>query len=143
MRVLKFGGSSVGTPERILEVIDILQGYITKKYLTAVVFSAFQGVTDSLILLGKKAVAGDKSYLDDIDKLQQKHLAAIRELIPDTNSKPLIKKILEMFENLRELTQGVFLLKELTNRTMDNIVSFGERLSNIIITEAMTTRDSK
>lgn len=140
MRVLKFGGSSVGTPERILEVIDILQDYITKKYLTAVVFSAFQRVTDSLILLGKKAVAGDKSYLDDIDKLQQRHIAAIRELIPDTNSKPLNKKTLEMFDNLRELTQGVFLLKELTNRTMDNILSFGERLSNIIITEAMTIR---
>lgn len=140
MRVLKFGGSSVGTPVRILEVIDILQDYITKKYLTAVVFSAFQGVTDSLILLGKKAVAGDKSSLDDIDKLQQRHIAAIRELIPDTNSKPLNKKTLEMFDNLRELTQGVFLLKELTYRTMDNILSFGERLSNIIITEAMTIR---
>ncbi|MFH1195610.1 MAG: bifunctional aspartate kinase/homoserine dehydrogenase I [bacterium] len=140
MRILKFGGSSVGSPERILQVIDILKGYIEKKILSAVVFSAFQGVTDGLILLGKKAVTGDKSYPEDIDKLYQRHIAAVNTLIPSKNNKPLINKILEMFENLKELTQGVFLLKELTPRTMDNILSFGERLSNIIITEAMLSR---
>ncbi|NWF89499.1 MAG: bifunctional aspartate kinase/homoserine dehydrogenase I [Ignavibacteriaceae bacterium] len=136
MRILKFGGSSVGTPDRIIQVIEILKTYIDKKLLTAVVFSAFQGVTDNLILLAKKAVAGDKSYLDDIEKLQQRHLSAVEKLIPAKN-KLLIKKILIMFDELKELNQGVFLLKELTNRTMDNIVSFGERLSNIIIAESM------
>ena len=140
MRILKFGGSSVGSPKRILQVVDILKGYVEKKILSAVVFSAFQGVTDDLILLGKKAVASDKSYLNDIEKLQRRHLTAIYKLIPELGSKPLINKISEMFENLKEITQGVFLLKELTPRTMDNILSFGERLSNIIITEAVLNR---
>lgn len=140
MRILKFGGSSVGSSQRILQVIAILEGYVEKKILSAVVFSAFQGVTDDLILLARKAVAGNKLYLEDIAKLQQRHLLVINQLIPETASKPLIKKILELFENLKELTQGVFLLKELTPRTMDNILSFGERLSNIIITEAMLNR---
>ena len=143
MRILKFGGSSVGTPERILQVIDILQSYLYKELLSAVVFSAFQGVTDNLIALSKKAIAGDNSYLDAIDELQQRHLKAINKLIPEANNKLVTKKILEMFDQLRELTQGVFLLKELTNRTLDNIVSFGERFSCIIITEAMITRGLK
>ena len=143
MRILKFGGSSVGTPERILQIIDILQSYIDKKFLSAVVFSAFQGVTDNLIALSKKAVAGDKSYLDAIDELQQRHLTAINKLVPKATNKLVTKKILEMFDNLKELTQGVFLLKELTNRTQDNIVSFGERFSSMIITEAMLSRGFK
>lgn len=140
MRILKFGGSSVGSSKRILQVIAILKDYIDKKILSAVVFSAFQGVTDDLILLAKKAVAGDKLYLDDIDKLQQRHLTVIHKLIPESDSKPLVRKISGLFENLKELAHGVFLLKELTPRTMDNILSFGEGLSNIIITEAMLNR---
>jgi aspartokinase/homoserine dehydrogenase 1 len=143
MRILKFGGSSVGSPERILQVIDILQNYIDKKILSAVVFSAFQGVTDNLIELSKKAVAGDKFYLNALEELQQRHLTAINELIPEANKKFLIKRIIVLFDQLRELTQGVFLLKELTTRTLDNIVSFGERLSTIIITEAMLNRGFK
>jgi aspartokinase/homoserine dehydrogenase 1 len=143
MRILKFGGSSVGTPERILQVIDILQSYIDKEILSAVVFSAFQSVTDNLIALSKKAVAGDKSYLNAIEELQQRHLTAINELIPAAKKNLVIKNLIVLFDQLRELTQGVFLLKELTSRTLDNIVSFGERLSCIIITEAMTIRGFK
>lgn len=137
MRVLKFGGSSVGTPERILQVIDILKDYNERKQLQAVVFSAFQGVTDNLISLAKKAVAGDKCYLDELNKIQSRHLTAADELLSNKNKKPLERKILELFDELRGFTQGVFLLKELTNRTLDNIISFGERLSCIIISEAM------
>lgn len=140
MRILKFGGSSVGTPERILQVIDILEDYINRKQLTAVVFSAFQGVTDSLISLAKKAVNSDISYLKDIDKLKQRHFEAIDKLILSENKNLLVKKISEMFDELIKLNQGVYLLRELTNRTLDNILGFGERLSNIIITEAMIAR---
>ena len=140
MRILKFGGSSVGTPERIIQVIDILQDYINKKQLAAVVFSAFQGVTDDLISLANKAVKGDESYLSDIEKLQQRHLTAIDKLIGESDNKVLIKQVSAMIDDLRELCQGVFLLKELTNRTRDNILSFGERLSNTIITEAIISR---
>ena len=140
MRILKFGGSSVGSFDRIIQVINILESYIEKKILSAVIFSAFQGVTDDLILLAKKAVAGDKLYLDNLDKLQQRHLSVTDKLLPELNSKSLKLKISTLFEDLKDLIHGVFLLKELTPRTMDNVLSFGERLSNVIITEALLNR---
>ncbi len=140
MRILKFGGSSVGSADRIIQVINILESYIEKKILSAVIFSAFQGVTDDLILLAKKAVAGDKLYLDNLDKLQERHLTVIDKLLPELDSQSLKLKISKLFENLKGLMHGVFLLKELTPRTMDNVLSFGERLSNIIITEALLSR---
>lgn len=137
MKLLKFGGSSVGSPQRIMQVIDILHEYAAKKQLTAVVFSAFQGVTDSLISLGKKAVIGDFSFIADIENLKLKHIDAVNELIPQAKNKLLIQRVDELFNNLQDYAQGVFLLKELTNKTMDNILSFGERLSCVIISEAM------
>lgn len=140
MKLLKFGGSSVGSPERILQVIEILRDYVEKKQLTAVVFSAFQGVTDGLISLGNKAVVGDLGYLVDIENLLHKHIDAVNELIPKSKNKLLIKRVSEHFDNLKEFAQGVYLLKELTPKTMDSILSFGERLSCIIIAEAMKHR---
>ena len=92
MRILKFGGSSVVNPERILQVIDILQSYLYKELLSAVVFSAFQGVTDNLIALSKKAIAGDNSYLDAIDELQQRHLKAINEINPGSKQQTCDKE---------------------------------------------------
>ena len=143
MKILKFGGSSVGSSERILQVIDILKKYIRERSLQAVVFSAFQGVTDNLIQLAKKAVAGDKSYEIDINNLYKRHIKVINDLIPKSKSKELIKKVNEIFEDLRELTQGVYLLKELTPRSLDHILSFGEILSNLIISEALLNRKFK
>lgn len=131
----------MGSPQRIIQVIDILNEYAAKKQLTAVVFSAFQGVTDGLISLGKKAVVGDLSYLIDIENLLKKHVDAVNELIPKSKNKLLIQRVNELFNNLQDFAQGVFLLKELTPKTMDNILSFGERLSCIIIAEAMKHRE--
>lgn len=140
MKLLKFGGSSVGSSQRIIQVIDILNEYAAKKELTAVVFSAFQGVTDSLISLGKKAIVGDLGYLADIENLLQRHITAVNELVPKSKNKILLQRVTDLFGDLKDYAQGVYLLKELTPKTMDNIVSFGERLSCIIITEAMKNK---
>ena len=141
MLVLKFGGSSVGNPQRINQVIDILKEYLDKKKKIAVVFSAFQGVTDGLIATSKKAVEGNPEYMDDFNMLYKKHIDAINELMPKSKAnKTLQNRITEMFDDLKHYLQGVFLLRELTNRTMDNVVSFGERLSALIITETMLSR---
>jgi aspartokinase/homoserine dehydrogenase 1 len=80
MKVLKFGGSSVANPERINSVIDILLAYIEKEKI-AVVFSAFGGVTDSLIQLSSMALAGDVGYKVQLEQLEKRHLEAVRELI--------------------------------------------------------------
>ncbi|KAB2837263.1 MAG: aspartate kinase, partial [Melioribacteraceae bacterium] len=140
MKLLKFGGSSVGSPQKIMQVIDILNDYAAKKELIAVVFSAFQGVTDSLISLGKKAIVGDLGYLADIENLLQRHITSVNELVPKSKNKIILQRVTDLFGDLKDYAQGVYLLKELTPKTMDNIVSFGERLSCIIITEAMKNK---
>lgn len=138
MRILKFGGSSVGTPQRISNVIDILKDYQNKEIKFGVVFSAFQGVTDNLISISKKAVERNESYLKDFDSLHSTHVDAINFLIK--NKDEVTFQVEELFKELREMLHGVYLIKELTPRTLDYIMSFGERLSNTIISYAMTER---
>ena len=140
MKVLKFGGSSVGNSDRILQVIKILKGYIEKGELSAVVFSAFQKVTDGLISLANQAVIGDERYVETIDELHKRHIDVVNDLIPRSKSKKLIADVDALFVRLRDYLYGVYLLGELTPKTLDNIVSFGERLSNTIISEALNHR---
>ena len=86
MKVLKFGGSSVGTPQRIKNIISILQDYKKKKENFTVVFSAFSGVTDSLIEMAIKAAKGDKEYLDAYKAFHRRHLTAIKKLLSGTKA---------------------------------------------------------
>ena len=85
MIILKFGGSSVGTPDRIENVIKILKSYKSTKI--AVVFSAFQTVTDNLIKLGDLAKAGDEEYLSLLDEVKQKHINTVSALIVKSKRK--------------------------------------------------------
>lgn len=141
MRILKFGGSSVGTPERINRVIDTLKEYQNDGKKFAVVFSAFQGVTDKLISLSQKTMERNNSYKEELDKLKQIHFDAIDFLIKEKSGKIAVgKKVLPLLTELEEILHGVFLLKELTPRTSDYIMSFGERLSCTIISAVMNAR---
>lgn len=138
MRILKFGGSSVGTPQRISNVIDILLDYQYKGIKFGVVFSAFQGVTDNLISISRKAVERNDSYSKDFESIHSLHIDAINFLIRSKDE--VISKTEELLTELREILHGVYLIKELTPRTLDYIMSFGERLSNTIIAYAMTEK---
>ncbi len=140
MRVLKFGGSSVGTPERISSVIDILSEYRQRKIRFAVVSSAFQGVTDGLIAVSKKAVNRDETYRKGFANLKELHLHAVDILVHDKNADELKSKVNLLLNELEEILHGIFLVKELTLRTLDFVMSFGERLSCTIIAGAMNER---
>lgn len=140
MIVLKFGGSSVGNAERINNVIDILKDYIRKGNKIAVVFSAFQGVTDKLIELGETAFRKDPEYQKDLQAIYRKHVDIIYDLNSEKNAGKIIDRITPMFNQMSEILQGVYLLKELTPRSADYIVSFGERLSNTIIAGTLNYR---
>jgi len=141
MRILKFGGSSVGTPERVSNVIDILSGYQKNNIGFGVVFSAFQGVTDKLISLSKKTVGRNDSYLEELEQLKQLHFTAVDFLMKNKRDKvDLGKKIITLMMRLEEILHGVYLVKELTPRTLDYIMSFGELLSCTIISEVMNVR---
>lgn len=142
MRILKFGGSSVGTPQRVSDVVDILKNYyINKGIEIGVVFSAFQGVTDRLISLSNTTVARNDSYKDELEQLKQIHFDAVDFLVKEKKEKIAVgKKVIKLLVELEEILHGVYLVKELTPRTLDYIMSFGERLSCTIISEVMQLR---
>ena len=134
MKVLKFGGSSVATPQRIESVIEIVKPYL--KSDTTVVFSAFGGVTDILIQLSKQALEGNLEYKARLAEIEKRHLDAVRELIGVQKQSSILAQVKFMINELEDVLHGVFLVKERTPRTLDYIMSFGERLSAYIIAQA-------
>jgi len=135
MKVLKFGGSSVSTPQRIQSVIEILKPYLQQP--VAVVFSAFGGVTDTLIQVSTSALEGKEEYKQKLEQIEKRHLDAVRELISVQKQSSILAQVKIKINELEDVLHGVFLVKERTPRTLDYIMSFGERLSSYIIAEAM------
>lgn len=142
MKVLKFGGSSVASADRIKSVVEIIKPYLGEE-TPAVVFSAFGGVTDSLITLSKLALAGDVSYKSQLSLLENRHLDVVRALITIQKQSSIIAQVKMLANELEDMLQGVFLVKECTPRILDYIMSFGERLSAFIITEVIKDQDIK
>lgn len=133
MKVLKFGGSSVGSPKIIREVRAIVEQQAGG---TIVVVSAFQGVTDQLIKTARMAVARDEKYKDELDVLKKRHTDTVSELIIGKTEQPRVLKLTEeILDELEEVLHGIFFLKDLTPKILDYVLSFGERLSAFIISE--------
>ncbi len=141
MKVLKFGGSSVATPERIKSVIEIVRSYTDEKIV--VVFSAFGGVTDTLIQLSNQALTADANYRITIKSLEDRHLEAVRTLIGVQRQSGILATVKTMINELEDVIHGIFLVKERTPRMLDFVMSFGERLSAYIIAEAFNDRGIK
>lgn len=137
MKVLKFGGSSVGTPKKIENCIDIIS---KDKEIRAVVFSAFGGVTDALINVGKLASNGIESYKEDLKKIEERHLDTIKDLIPVEKRTKIIVHIDNEFKELEDILKGIYYVKELSEKSLDLIMSFGERLSTYIISQALNLK---
>jgi len=135
MKVLKFGGSSVAKPERIKQVAAILKDYYKKGEKFAVVFSAFGGVTDFLIEMSAKAAKGDITYMKAFEAFSERHTEAVKELLNGDQQQILLKEIQENHQTLKDLLHGVFLVREASPRTMDYVLSFGERNSAFIISK--------
>ncbi|HEU5290291.1 MAG TPA: bifunctional aspartate kinase/homoserine dehydrogenase I [Cyclobacteriaceae bacterium] len=134
MKILKFGGSSVATPERIRSVIEIVKPYLKEEI--ALVFSAFGGITDQLIQLSKLAVEGNQEYKKVLEQVEKRHLDAVRELIGVSSQSRILAQVKIQINELEDVLHGTYLVKERTPRTIDYIMSFGERLSAYIIAEA-------
>lgn len=135
MKVLKFGGSSVAKPERIKSIADILKDYYKRGEKFAVVFSAFGGVTDYLIKMSSAAAKGDKSYIEHFDSFSKRHIDTVNELFNDNEKESILSELKQNHEVLKGLLKGVFLVREASPRTMDYVLSFGERNSNFIISQ--------
>jgi bifunctional aspartokinase / homoserine dehydrogenase 1 len=139
MNVLKFGGTSVANAQNIQLVIDIVIQK-SKKEKLAVVVSAFSGVTDLLILTAQKAAIKDDSYKTNFAEIRQKHIQAISELINLKHQESILNSIQKQTAQLETLLDGCFLLGELSARTSDAILSFGELLSSLIVTAALSQK---
>lgn len=137
MKVLKFGGSSVGTPERIKGLINILKAYHARGDRFTVVFSAFSGVTDSLLDMSRRAAAGDESWRESFEKFAKRHQDAIFELVGGEGRVQIAAEMERSHQSLANMLSGVFLVREASSRTMDYVVSFGERSSSFIIAAAI------
>ena len=136
MRVLKFGGSSVATAERVRRVVSILTQARAAGELTVVV-SAFGGVTDTLLRTAALAERRDESYLDLLTELEKRHLAATAELASPSDVDLVKSFVLQALHELRDLLHGVYLLREASPRTRDRLLSYGERLSAAIVAAAL------
>ncbi len=132
MRVLKFGGTSVANAENINKVIEIVKHALSNEKLVVVV-SALGGTTDALIHAGKTAANGEEQYKEFLQNIEQRHLQLIKELIPVSEQSSILSKIKSHCNELESICEGVFLLRELSDRTLDRIMSFGELMSSIII----------
>ncbi len=135
MKVLKFGGSSVATAENILRVKSIVDKLDDT---SVIVVSALGGVTDELIKTSQLASAADESYKDHLTALRTRHWAACDELVEKGPRNDKLKaEVNALLDELEGICRGVFLLKVIPETTRDQIVSFGERLSSIIVAAAM------
>jgi aspartokinase/homoserine dehydrogenase 1 len=138
MKVLKFGGTSVGSPLAISQVIKILNDPQYQKKTAVVVVSAFSGVTDALITMASRSAVGDNAYLSTFEKMLARHRDSAARFLKGDEKKQALTEINRLFDELGRILQGISLLGELSARTLDLVMSFGERLSAGLLTRIFT-----
>ena len=135
MQVLKFGGTSVASAENIRKSIAIVATAEGQGPVVMVV-SALGGTTDALIGAGRAAAAADPAYCETLNQLQHRHIAATQALLVDGVQKTETDAVTRQFVELRRFCDGIFALGELSSRTLDKLMSYGELLSSRLIAAA-------
>lgn len=130
MKVLKFGGTSVGSPERIKGVKKIIDG---QNAPCVVVVSAFQGITDELKQIGELASTRNEEYKVLLEKIISRHTEYTRQLIAKDKRSAVLDQVCKVFAELQETLNGLYLLRELSKHSLDQVMSTGEILSSLII----------
>lgn len=130
MKVLKFGGSSVGSVSSMLSVKKIVESVDDN---VIVVVSALGGITDKLINTSKMAAAGNSAYEKEMKEIINRHIEMVYTLIPACKEREdLLELVNELLSELKDIFQGIFLIRDLSPKTSATIVSYGERLSSAI-----------
>ena len=131
MKVIKFGGTSVGSVDSILSVKKIIEG---QSKPVIVVVSALGGITDKLLKTSQMAVMGDASYQQSFEEIKARHEEMIGVIIPAGEKRDkLTTTVGELLEELRSIFQGVYLIRDLSPKIQAAIVSYGERISSQIV----------
>lgn len=136
MHILKFGGTSVGTAEAIKNVLELISQK-KKEDAVHVVVSAFGGVTNALQQMVEDASRGDETYRKKMEEMEDRHNRMVRELIDVRHQSKVFARLKVLFNELEDVLHGVSLTRELTGRTGDFVLGFGERLSAFIVSEAL------
>ncbi len=138
MQVLKFGGSSVANAQNISNVIAIVQEAL-KEDKISVVLSALGGTTDDLLEAAALASKADLSYKEKLHLIEQRHLSTVKDLIPLDQQSSILSMVKKRCNEIEDICNGVFLLRELSLRTKDSIVCYGELLSSQIFSAKLKT----
>ena len=134
MKVLKFGGTSVGSVESIQNVKKIVEA---EREPAIVVVSALGGITDKLIETARLAGNGDNSYLECFGYICRRHGQVIDGVVPDSRKEEVQQQVQSLLDELGNIFRGVYLIKDLSNKTLDAIVSYGERISSVIVSRVI------
>ena len=134
---MKFGGSSVGHPDRIRDIVALLTAEHERGERFAVVVSAFGGSTDQLIAMAREAEAGEASWRSTFEAFRDRHDQAIRELTTGERRRRLLADVRENHRALESLLEGISMVREASARSMDYVLSFGERNSAFVISRAL------
>jgi aspartokinase/homoserine dehydrogenase 1 len=131
MKVLKFGGTSVGSVSSILNVKQIVEA-VNEPVI--VVVSALGGITDKLISTSNLAANGDEAYEKEYREIVNRHIEMVYTVIPAGDARiELLDRVNELLADLRNILRGIFLIRDLSDKTQYTVVSYGERLSSIIV----------
>lgn len=131
MKVLKFGGTSVGSPKGLLELKKIVASQEENPLI--IVVSAISGMTDLLIKTAKAASMGDASYLDNLAQMREMHCSLIREAFPASIQKQAEEDVTEKLDELANIYKGVYLIEDLSPKSEAVIVSYGERIASRMV----------
>jgi aspartokinase/homoserine dehydrogenase 1 len=135
MKIMKFGGSSVGSVDSILEVKRIVEA-VEKPVV--VVVSALGGVTDQLLNMAKMASQGDCFYEKEFNSIVSRHMEMVEGIMTDPSSRQFVlKEVMGLLDELGNIFKGVFLIQDLSQKTSDIIVSYGERISSLIVSNVI------
>jgi bifunctional aspartokinase / homoserine dehydrogenase 1 len=136
MKILKFGGTSVGSAEALKALIGVVKYNILQKEDIVLVISAMSGVTNQLLSMAEDAVNGT-DFSEELNLLEKKHFAVVKELIPIQQQNQVLTTLKLYFQSLEDLMQGVAALQELSPKTRDAVVSFGEKCSAFMISRIL------
>ena len=135
MKVLKFGGTSVGSVNGILSVKKIVEA---EKEPVIVVVSALSGITDQLYKVSNLASGGDESYLDEYRSMLTRHIEMIESVVIESKIQQVSDIVKAQFNDLSNILRGIYLIRDTSAKIIDTIVSYGESISSVIVANAIS-----
>ena len=138
MKILKFGGTSVGSVEALKALKAVIKSNLDQKEQIIVVVSAMGGVTNQLLEMAENAVER-VDFTSALSEMEKKHFAVIKELVPLQQQNQVLTKLKLYFQELEDILQGISSLQELSAKTKDAVLSFGEKSSAFMISRILST----